>query len=310
MPIYTDQTIAGDFDPGAAPPLPTAVTITTIEINDVDGNGLIQPNAGDLVNGSQVTAVWNGDTVTLNGVTITGVTFYTADGSRYFTPSDGSVLTDGTVTDVTFVVVSTQFPVGDLGPPCFVAGTRIAVPGGLARVEDLAIGDMVETRDHGARPLRWVGQRRVCGRGAFAPVVIEAGALGAHGRIAVSPQHCVLIHGWRTEVLFGEAEVLCPAHLLVDGQAIRRDPRAHVTYVHLMFDAHEIVTAEGLPSESFLAGDYLCRPGSALRTEIMALFPELGGARLPAMTAARRILRRHEAAFLLPGAPARGLRAA
>jgi hypothetical protein len=299
MPIYTDQTIAGNFDPGSPPALPVTISVITMEINDVDGNGFIQPNAGDLINGSQVNAVWVGDTVTIGGVTITGVTFYTDDGSRYFTPSDGSVLIDGaTATSVTFVTNSTQFPVGSFGPPCFVAGTRIAVPGGTKRVEDLRVGDLVETLDRGPQPLRWIGQRRVPGQGAFAPVRIAPGTFGNHGRLEVSAQHCLLIEDWRAELHLGEREVLCPALFLVDGGRIRRAPCPAVTYVHLLFDRHEIIFAEGLVTESFLFGDYLGHEGSALRDEILALFPEMGDPAGRNMRAARRVLRRHEAVML------------
>jgi hypothetical protein len=305
MPIYTDQTIAGNFDPGAPPPLPFTITVVTMTINDANGDGFIRPNSGDTINGSQVNSVWVGDTVTINGVRITGVTFYTADGGRYFTPSDGSVLPDGgTATRVTFVTNSTQFPVGNLGPPCFVAGTRIAVPGGHAMVEDLRVGDLVATLDHGPRPIRWIGRRSVPGVGAFAPIRFAPGALGDHGALRLSPQHRVLVSGWRAELHFGEPEVLCAAAMLVDGAAIRPDPCAEVTYLHLMLDAHEILLAEGMPAESFLPGSYLCRDHTALGAEMAALFPDLP-AGMPAMTPARRVLRRHEAELLLARPAAR-----
>lgn len=293
---HVDQTISGNFDPGATG-LPATATIVKVEIDDVDNDGVIRANGIDQINGSNVTKVWNGDSVTLNGEKITGVTFYTADGSCYFTPKDGSVLENGTITARTFVTKSSSFKIGDLGPPCFVAGTLIAVPGGQVAVEDLAPGDFVETRDHGPRPLRWVGRRAVAGRGAFAPVRLRAGALGNHGALDLSPQHRVLLDDWRAQVLAGEDEALCPAHLLVNGDTIHRAPRARVTYVHIMFDAHEIVQANGLACESFQFGGHLCQDGTALRAELVALFPDLEG---PAadMQAARRSLRGHEARLL------------
>ena len=296
MAIYTDQTIAGNFDPGATG-VPFNATIVTMTINDANGDGFIRPNSGDQINGSNVTHVWVGDRITLNGVQIRGVTFYTADGGRYFTPSDGSVLTDGMITARSFVNSSTQFPVSSFGPPCFVAGTRIAVPGGMTRVEDLAIGDLVLTQDHGAQPVRWIGQRTVPGRDAFAPVRFAPGALGDHGELLVSPQHRILLTDWRAQVYMGEDEVLCPALALINGDTIHRAPCDQVTYVHFMFDNHEIVLAEGLASESFLVGDYLCHESSALRHEIAALFPELAepGYFMPA---ARRTARRHEGALM------------
>lgn len=302
MAVFTDQTIAGNFDPGAPPGLPTTITVVTMEINDADDDGLIRPNSGDQINGSNVNAVWVGDTITIDGVTITGVTFYTDDGARYFTPSDGSVLPDGgEATATTFVQQSTQFPVGSFGPPCFVAGSLIAVPGGFVPVEGLRIGDRVETLDHGAQPIRWIGQRTVPGRGAFAPIRFAPGALGDHGELLVSPQHRILLDDWRAAFYLGEDEALCPAHMLVNGDTIHRAPCAQVTYVHIMFDAHEIVLAEGLASESFLFGDYLCTETSALRAEIIALFPEFEG-QGPRMSAARRTLRAHEARLLRDGA--------
>lgn len=298
MAIFTDQTIAGNFDPGAPPPLPVTISVVTMQIDDANDDGVIRPNSGDQINGSDVNAVWVGDSVTIDGVRITGVTFYTADGGRYFTPSDGAVLPDGgTVESVTFVTQSTRFPVGGFGPPCFVAGTRIAVPGGTVAVEDLRIGDLVMTRDHGPCPIRWTGRRRVAGTGAFAPVRFAPGALGDHGALLVSPQHRILLDDWRAQVYLGVEEALCPAHLLVNGDTIHRAPRPEVCYVHFMCDRHEIVLAEGLASESFLFGEYLCHGTSALREEILALFPELGGQGLR-MTAARRILRAHEARLI------------
>jgi hypothetical protein len=149
----------------------------------------------------------------------------------------------------------------------------------------------------------------VTGRGAFAPIRFAPGALGDHGELLVSPQHRILLEDWRAAFYLGEDEALCPAHMLVNGDTIHRAPCAQVTYVHFMFDAHEIVMAEGLASESFLFGDYLCKETSALRAEIIALFPEFGG-QGPQMSAARRTLRAHEARLLRDGATPRQTRAA
>ena len=82
MAIFTEQTIAGNFDPGATP-VPFAATIITMQVNDADDDGFIRSDGNDQINGSDVVNVWVGDTITLNGDAITGVTFYTADSTMH-----------------------------------------------------------------------------------------------------------------------------------------------------------------------------------------------------------------------------------
>jgi Hint domain len=160
-------------------------------------------------------------------------------------------------------------------PPCFVAGTRIRVPGGEVAVEEIAVGDLVETMDHGPQPVRWIGRRRVRGSGDFAPVRIEAGVLGNVRVLLVSPQHRMLITGWRAELLFGEAEILIAAKHLAGLAGISFAPADRVEYVHLMFDRHEIIFAESAATESFFPGSAMLGPESDMRSEVGRLFPEL-----------------------------------
>ncbi len=184
---------------------------------------------------------------------------------------------------------------------CFVAGAKIATPYGARAVETLAPGDLVVTRDHGLQPLRWIGQRTVSGRGRFAPVRFAAGALSAGSEaLTVSPQHRVLFTGYRSELLFGESEVLVPALHLIDGDRICRMPSAEVTYFHLLFDEHEIIFAEGAASESFHPGEQgLDALHDASREELFSIFPELRAMPRSYGRAARRSLRKHEAGLLL-----------
>ena len=49
-----------------------------------------------------------------------------------------------------------------------------------------------------------------------------------------------------------------------------------VTYIHLMFDAHQIVFANGAPSESLYPGPLALRGlSNQARTELRAIFPDL-----------------------------------
>lgn len=182
---------------------------------------------------------------------------------------------------------------------CFVEGTMIDTPDGPKAIEDLELGDMVLTLDNGPQPVRWVGSRRVDGTDHFAPIRFEAGAMGNDTALEVSPQHRMLIEGAQAELLFGEPEVLTAAVHLINDSTVRRSPRAHVTYVHVLFDDHEIICANGAYSESFLPCDYSLRGVSAAaRAELEALFPELfvmGGS---AYDMARPILKSYEAQLL------------
>lgn len=293
MATYTDQALGGNFDPGAPPGLPSVVTVISITLNDADNDGFIRADGSDQVNGSNVNRVWVDDTVTIDGTTYTGTTFYTDDGSRYFTPNDGSVLSSGTATAVTYVTNSTQMPVGDLGPPCFTTGTHIKTPCGNVRIEDLEIGDLVTTKDNGPQPIRWIGKRKISGRGEFAPILFKAGAIGNTHDLRVSPQHRMLLQGWRAELFFGENEVLCAANMLLNDSTILKDPCEQVEYIHLMFDQHEVIYAEGALTESFLVGEYLCGDGSALEAEIKALFGGFSNAPVQHI-AAKRVVRGYE----------------
>lgn len=195
--------------------------------------------------------------------------------------------------------------------PCFTPGTLLDTLCGPVPVEEIAVGDMVLTRDSGYRPVRWVGRRDLSladliARPDFRPVQIARGALGADcpdRDMLVSPQHRMLLTGAGAELLVGEAEVLVAA-LHLDGRAgvTRVLPREGVSYVHVMFDEHEIIRADGAWSESFQPGKASLEGlGDDQRAEILALFPELATPADSTDTypAARLSLRAHEARALL-----------
>jgi len=72
-----------------------------------------------------------------------------------------------------------------------------------------------------------------------------------------------------------------------------------VTYIHILFDDHEIIYAEGAASESFHPGEVgLTAVTEASREEIFAIFPELRALPRSFGPAARRSLKRHEALLL------------
>ena len=77
-------------------------------------------------------------------------------------------------------------------------------------------------RDHGLQPIRWIQSRTVPATGNMAPVRIRPGAVvGLEKDLIVSPQHRMLLNGWRSEMLFGTSEAFAAAKHLVNGTTIR-----------------------------------------------------------------------------------------
>lgn len=183
---------------------------------------------------------------------------------------------------------------------CFTPGAMILTPSGQRPVEQLGIGDLVSTRDTGAQPIQHILRRSLSPAHLAAaphlkPVVIRKGAFGPRGPardLRLSPQHRVLIDGPWAELLFAEREVLAPVVGLLNEMMIRR---AHgvrsVDYIHLVFEDHQIIFANGLAVESLLPG--APERDSAGARELAEIFP--GGAPLVRQQAIARILRRGEA---------------
>ena len=184
--------------------------------------------------------------------------------------------------------------------PCFTPGTLIATPFGDRAIETLQVGDLVLTRDSGPQPIRWIGQRTVLGVGDFAPITFAPGALdGITKPLVVSPNHRMLLAGYRAELLFGSDEVFVSAKHLVNGSDIRWSDQKTVTYIHLMFDRHEVVTSNGAPSESFHAGQIGLRSiTDQSRIDLFKAFPALRADVSSFGDTARMCLNKHEASVL------------
>jgi hypothetical protein len=194
--------------------------------------------------------------------------------------------------------------------PCFTLGTMIQTDCGAVAVEDLRAGDLVLTRDNGLQPLRWVGRRdlslpELMANPDLQPVRIACGTINGVGpdrEMLISPQHRVLIESARAELMFGDAEVLVASKHLLGLAGVKRVlPSAGVSYIHILFDQHEIVESDGIWTESFQpAARMISAMEAEIRAEVLALFPKLAQ---PAgdFPAARMSLKAHEAKVLLAG---------
>jgi len=194
------------------------------------------------------------------------------------------------------------------GVICFTPGTRIRTKDGTRLIEDLREGDLVQTKDNGLQPLRWIGSRRMSGVRLFAmpklrPIRIAGGALGLEQPdtdLLVSPEHRMLVRGAVAQSLFNTSEVLVAAKDLINGTCITVDMQVReITYIHVLLDQHQIVWANGLETESF-------HPASAAfttldaedRSRLLADYPQLEYDPHTYGSFARRTLSASEAAIL------------
>ncbi len=137
--------------------------------------------------------------------------------------------------------------------PCFLAGTLILTSQGEVPVEHLAVGDTIVTAFGQSRPVRWIGTRSYAGRFLAAnpcahPIRFRNGSLGGclpYHDLLVSPEHAMFLNG-----------LLIPARCLVNGSTIVQERGLErVDYFHIELDSHDVLLAEGAPSESYLDDD-------------------------------------------------------
>ncbi len=257
--------------------------------------------AGDVVDGNEGGVDW--DTLDLTGSRPDGGTLrviYDAgnpeNGHVDFRDEDGNVIGTMEFTNIERVI------------PCFTPGSMIATPKGERLVEELRMGDKVITRDNGIQEIRWVGEKKLDWKALAAnphlkPILIRKGSLGndlPERDMMVSPNHRMLVANDKTSLYFEEREVLAAAKHLVNNQGVHAVDTMGVSYLHFMFDNHEVVLSDGAWTESFQPGDYTLQGiGNAQRNEILELFPELATAEgIKGYQAARRTLKAHEARLL------------
>ena len=264
--------VLNDFNIGTGGELSLAngITLSALQaINFTDATGTLEVGASglavnllDTVHGFQP-----GNTLILDGAT------YTAAGSSY-NPATGTLtlvgasgtpnasipldLAAGLPAPEYFHLTSVggneeitlnASPVGGIAA-CYLRGTRIATDRGDVAIERLEIGDRVITASGVCKPIRWIGVRAYGGRFLASnpdalPVLIKQGALGQGMPVRdlyVSPKHAMLLNG-----------LLIPAWCLVNGITILgRQPATEVEYYHVELDEHDVVLAEGAPSETYV----------------------------------------------------------
>lgn len=226
----------------------------------------ISVNGTVSAKGDPVTITFNPGTSSANTITVYATNFDNGQMIEFVDSADGvgdanttRYLLSNTQVYGTGSPMRTRFTADGNGTVgdyvvCFLAGTRIlAVRDGLqaeVEVETLAIGDLVVTASGAHRPVRWLGKRSYVGRFAnrnrdVLPICFKAGSLAEclpKRDLWVSPKHAMFIDG-----------MLVPAEHLVNGVSVIKATRVdRVDYHHVELDSHDVLLAEGAPSESFV----------------------------------------------------------
>jgi hypothetical protein len=209
-------------------------------IAGVLAGGSLHGNDNEIFIGSQPYVTGNGIAFTLDGAG--AVDFYSAPTSAGIEYHE--VTSFYPTTNNTAATLVTESPV------CYCGGTLLRTVSGDVPVEELAIGDLLATLSGVHRPIKWIGRRRYLGRFAnknphLLPICFKAGSLADSVPVRdlwVSPNHAMFIDG-----------VLVPAELLVNGVSVLKIERVDtIAYYHVELDTHDVLLAEGAPSESYV----------------------------------------------------------
>ena len=121
---------------------------------------------------------------------------------------------------------------------------------GELAVEALKIGDKVVTASGAERPIKWIGRRSYAGRFIRARNIF-CRSVSRPARwtedvprrdLWISPHHAMYLEG-----------VLIEARFLINGASIVQAKTVEqVEYFHIELETHDVVLAEGAPSESFV----------------------------------------------------------
>jgi hypothetical protein len=134
---------------------------------------------------------------------------------------------------------------------CLLKGTKISTPSGDRLVQDLQIGDEVQTLA-GPKTIKWIGYNKFTKKEGRAwqdsvmPICVARFAIDdhtPHRDLYISPLHCIFFN-----------EALIPVMYLINEATIaQRMPSdmSAIEYYHVELDTHEVIYAEGALVESY-----------------------------------------------------------
>jgi hypothetical protein len=135
---------------------------------------------------------------------------------------------------------------------CFLKGTKISTPSGDRLVQDLRIGEEVQTLA-GRKTIKWIAYNKFTKEEGRAwhdnvmPIRVARFTIDdrtPHRDLYLSPLHCIFF-----------SETLIPVMYLINEASIAQgmpSDMSAIEYYHIDLDTHEVIYAEGALVESFL----------------------------------------------------------
>ncbi|MEL7343594.1 MAG: Hint domain-containing protein [Pseudomonadota bacterium] len=146
---------------------------------------------------------------------------------------------------------------------CFAGETLLRTELGLKSAARIEADDKLWTLDAGFQPVRWVGRRVISAAQLAAypklrPIRIARDALGKaspNRTLRVSRQHRIFVTSAIVDRVHETPRALVPAFRLCDLPEVTRDDTLKdITYVHVLFDTHHVLEANGALAESLCPG--------------------------------------------------------
>ena len=160
-----------------------------------------------------------------------------------------------------------------VGPaPTIAAGALVQTPAGPRPIENLRLGDMIDTAAGGPQPIRWIIKSELPALGHLAPICLRAPYLGLSRDITVAQDQHVVISGVEAEYNFGEDSVLIAARQLT-GLPAATVQSGHTTlpYYQILLDNHECIRLSGAWCESLFVGRLAHSPEVLATTRLAAM---------------------------------------
>ncbi len=182
-------------------------------------------------------------------------------------------------------IFAPAIPVVEAACSSLARGALVSTTQGDVAVEDLVPGMMINTTDHGALPLKWVGsydmsprEVQMNDRARMYRVAADTFGINKPNQdIMLAPRAHILLRDAACQPMFGLEHAFAPVRAFEDGMnVISVAPMSPVSLFNIAFDRQATIRVNGMEVESYHPGPY----GETLMDDemmyaLLRLFPHI-----------------------------------